>query len=400
MPNRVSCNGSNEITLQTIVSSINAIEFERGGIAWGAALPYQPGDLVSLDLAGPGMYELYRCVAPHTSVDITIPAEFANWELVTSSEIGGVHYKGAADYNIGDIVTAEVDNGVDPIFTSVYRCTTLYTSGAGTPAGFFAEIANWEELAGSEQGGIAWATPNSYVVGDMVTEANTIHICIRDHSALTGDNIDGDPLQPLQTAWMPILNGISQIKYNFDSDILGIIPPAVPPGPHIVNPPDQNGPHYFSIDNGKAGKIIDVYVQGIKVESTEFDLLTDGYVNFTAVVPDNSWVHVIVTEPEEIAIERGGIAWDSTTDYVINDTVVDSTDNKLYRAILPSVNVAPNSNLLSWGLVQSDSPHGYITSTAQATYTPDMLTDDFFDYILTEDSLIAPAINTELGKVG
>ncbi len=169
MPNRVSCNGSNEITLQTIVSSINAIEFERGGIAWGAALPYQPGDLVSLDLAGPGMYELYRCVAPHTSVDITIPAEFANWELVTSLEIGGVHYKGAADYNIGDIVTAEVDNGVDPIFTSVYRCTTLYTSGAGTPAGFFAEIANWEEVSGENPHGYI-ATTGSTFTPDFETD--------------------------------------------------------------------------------------------------------------------------------------------------------------------------------------------------------------------------------------
>ncbi len=169
MPNRVSCNGSNEITLTEIVTAINLIQYERGGIAWKTALPYQPGDLVSLDIAGPGMYELYRCVSPHTSVNITDPTEFTNWELVTSSEIGGVHYKGASEYQIGDIVTADVDNGVDPIFTSVYRCSTTYTSGLGTPVDFFAEIANWTEIAGENPHGYIQETNNVFTP-DLITD--------------------------------------------------------------------------------------------------------------------------------------------------------------------------------------------------------------------------------------
>ncbi len=204
MPNRVSCNGSNEITLQELVTAINLIDYERGGIAWKTALPYQPGDLVSLDLAGPGMYELYRCTSPHTSVDITVPAEFNNWELVTSAELGGVHYKGASGYSAGDIVTADVDNGVDPITTSVYRCTSTYTSGAGTPVSFNAEIANWTEIAGApERGGVQHSSGTDYVINDLVVDPtdNATYRCIRDHLSIGGNNPDGEPSTALQTAW-------------------------------------------------------------------------------------------------------------------------------------------------------------------------------------------------------
>ncbi len=52
----------------------------------------------------------------------------------------------------------------------------------------------------------AWEDDKQYIVGDRVTydittSEHAVFICIRDHISLAGDNSEGEPGQPLQTAW-------------------------------------------------------------------------------------------------------------------------------------------------------------------------------------------------------
>ncbi len=46
------------------------------------------------------------------------------------------------------------------------------------------------------------------------------------------------------------------------------------------------------------------------------------------------------------------------------------------------------------------TPHGYFTDTGKASYIPDLLSTDFFQYVLTEDTMISAPINFKDGNEG
>ncbi len=258
-----------------------------------------------------------------------------------NGERAGMLWRSAETYQIGDIVTDSVDG-------KIYRAITAPTLGDvpnATPA-------EWQP---AERGGVAWNLTQDYFIGDVVTEGGDAYLCNADHTALTGDVVLGSPTQPTQTSW-DIINqerggilhdeasvdyvvgdmvnlildatnpseyvyicildhtsapttpgtchgdivhwtqpAVPAMDYNFTTDLLGdtgTVPPAVPAGPHAVTPPDENGPYWFSVALGSAGKTAEVFIDGFKLPPAEYDTSVDGYVYILSPVADNSWVQI------------------------------------------------------------------------------------------------------------
>jgi len=80
---------------------------------------------------------------------------------------------------------------------------------------------------------------------------------------------------------------VSLTEYNFDSDVLGTIPPSVPTGV-------ESGPHFFSIDISHVGKPCKVYSDGVKIRTNKVDTSLAGYVLLESPQSDNSWIEISI----------------------------------------------------------------------------------------------------------
>ncbi len=167
---------------------------------------------------------------------------------------------------------------------------TLFTSSDG------ADIIQ----LGKDIAGRLWDTTNSYKLGDMVITApgGFIHHAVINNTAV-------DPATDNGTNWTQPAVVIPVYEYNFLSTVTtGTVPPALPVAPPaaghthehdgLTGIPNELGAYYFSIEAGSTLKTAEVYVDGFKLPSTEYDLSNDGYVYILSPVADNSWVQITI----------------------------------------------------------------------------------------------------------
>ncbi len=145
---------------------------EVGGRLYQSATTYVEGDIVTDDTDN----YIYQCTAATSTGDQPNGGPLGEWKLYKEGvdEVGGIFYRANTQYTVGDIITASVDNGVDAIFTDVYRCKTDYLSAVGgAPTDFFSEGTKWIKVAPSGSFLDLYDTPTDYVgAGDhfvMVT---------------------------------------------------------------------------------------------------------------------------------------------------------------------------------------------------------------------------------------
>ncbi len=301
---------------------------EQGGIIWTNGTDYKVGDIVTEGTTG------YVCTVDHIAdgsgaVGVDNPADGGtSWSIIqaTASEKGGIAHDATSSYVLGDMVTS---GGVP------YVCTVVPTPNPGT-----FDPTDWTEIGGVEVGGIAWDPLIGYNEGDIVTDAagdvwvigatppaigtsptsadskeigaeqgGVLHITVGQDYAV-GDTVTlvGSGFQyvcktahtstvacdtaPDDVNWYQ--PGIPATTYNFTSDLLGTVCGSVPAGPHVVTPPDENGPCYFSVDLGSAAKSATVLLEGFELAPVDYDLTSDGYIKILSPVADNSWLKIII----------------------------------------------------------------------------------------------------------
>ncbi len=321
-----------DITTPAILPSALAGEWdalallEKGGLAWNSTITYAIGDIVS----DAGV--IYAATAPSTG---QTPPNAGFWATPSVAERGGILWATGQAYQIGDTVSyggaifaaLTANTGQQPDTNPTDWATagvTAFTGLTDTPVGYTAgnkvvvnaggtaivyepdtlgniddvdlttttpvagdnlewDGTNWVPVAPDpERGGILHNdTSFAYKVGDTATifGDSFLYHCILDHtSAVTcvGDT----------TNWTQPVVGYTPIEYNYTSDLSGAIPPAAPT--------TGNGPHYFAVAVGSAGRTATVWVEGFELRADEFNTTLDGYVEIIAPVSDNSWVKIII----------------------------------------------------------------------------------------------------------
>ncbi len=194
---------------------------EVGGIFYRAATYYAVGDIITAD-DGTGT-ELYRCNTDYQSAATPgdFPNEVLNWTLLdTDPEKGGIAWEATVDYLKGDIVS----DG-DVIYLATVDILATPTVPGANSDWFFAQI--------TEKGGVVWATGIAYAAGDIVTDSNgLLYSCNFGHISIVGDPVDGEP--GVGTHWVSIgserggINWETDMEY-YEGDVVTYIYPGDPP---------------------------------------------------------------------------------------------------------------------------------------------------------------------------
>ncbi len=265
---------------------------ERGGVLWRSGENYEIGDMV-IDTTTGEIFVAIAATVPGGVPSVT-PTE---WELARTSERGGIFYQASTSYAVGDIITADVDNGTDPIFTDVYRCITAITSAAGgAPTDFFAEIASWTLTSPvTERGGVFYQPTTDYIIGDIITANNNttddVYRCIVDYTSAAG----GTPVE-------------------FNSEIANWV---------LINQERA----------GVAWRVTQDYLIG--------DIVTEAGLTYTCNADHTSLIgDVVLGSPSQltqtswdlVSLERGGVAWSLTQDYLIGDVATEGGNAYLCNA--------------------------------------------------------------------
>ncbi len=201
-----------------------------------------------------------------------------------SGERGGILWSSGTDYIIGDVVTEA---------GKLYFALTGTTGTPNTNKSPAANITDWEEVltvVPAETGGKAWNTTLTYTIGDMVatTPGGFIHHAVTANTSIDPSTDDG-------TNWtQPGLASYIPTTYNFTTDLLSTNCSSVPAGPHNAITPDENGPCWFSVGLGSAGRVAEVQLEGYELNPIDYDVTVDGYVKILSPVADNSWLKVVI----------------------------------------------------------------------------------------------------------
>ncbi len=449
---------------------------ERGGVSWKTSTNYLVGDIVMSDHSGPGMWKQYYCNTSHTST--TAVADELNWTIIEGVEKGGILWDTTLDYVVGDIVSfddkvfqAIVDNtNVSPVITGTtvtwrmvnpdqeeeiggvlwqgnteyfrgtivsveegigtfkqYYCLNLHTS---SPT-FTTDAANWQELAGSEQGGVFYKSMTTYEVGDIITAddgtSSEVYRCITGYtSAATG--LPSDFLLEIAN-WSKIESTVAtmlQATYTFGTATAGN-PPSGYAQINNIDPTLANEVHISEDDNNGVDKsyglqslrigdwiaIIDTnsntsysyHITADPIDMGGWYKIQGSYHKSTGTFVNNEdvFVEVLFVHKNQ---EQGGVFYQGSTAYNVGDIISadDGTDISIYRCLV-SYTSAPNGlpvdfvpEIGNW--LKLDTPHGYINEVNQAVFTPAEGSNDFFDYGFTQDALIDTMIGLNAGDTG
>ena len=142
---------------------------ELGGIAYSAIQTYSIGDIAVestkayISLTG-------------TNTGNTPSSSPSDWEEIVSAtntdERGGVYWSNTTTYAIGDMVT--LSNGIKNI---VYIAITIHSgTSPDTPSN-----TDWEEARQVERGGVEWRLAQPYLIGDIVSRNGVVYRAAEDN---------------------------------------------------------------------------------------------------------------------------------------------------------------------------------------------------------------------------
>ncbi len=145
------------------------------------------------------------------------------------------------------------------------------------------------EINPNEKGGVQHVTVGAqYAVGDVVnlTGSNFLYVCKTAHTSTVACDTAPD-----DTNWYQ--PGYSPSQYDYTTDLSGTACGSTPGGIHSPPPaPDENGPCWFSVALGSAGKTATILLEGFQLNPVDYDTTTDGYVKILSPVADNSWLRI------------------------------------------------------------------------------------------------------------
>ncbi len=320
-------------------SAYPRIKAEIGGVAWKMATAYDVGDVVvDSDIA-------YNCNFLHTSDAVgditTFPPSAAtatSWTRIGKPEVGGIEYDVTVQYEIGDIVT------IDGLIYVIGEDPT--NVGNPPPAGTLPGDPEWSASSG-ERGGLVYDPLVQYQIGDVVTIGGIIYVIGEDPSN-PGDPmvIGDDPSDPLDnTTSIPVEPERGGILWLTTTDYVigdivslgGDIYTALTD--HTGTSPDASATDWKKFVGHDAYDSTATY--------NEDDTVTEGGIDYTLLPgdvdsgtpPGNGWT------PITTDVERGGVDWDTDYYYVKGDII--SEGSATYVAIgnsqgkQPSVSHAP-----------------------------------------------------------
>ncbi len=219
-----------------------------------------------------------------------------------------------------DSVLADGSGG--PKYITVIDLTNLGGTIA-TIADLLAATTQWIGLEMSpEKGGVAWSLGEDYVIGDIVTETSLSYLCTADHTALTGDVVDGSPQQANQTNWLMISSNVQVDEFTAIA-----------------------GQSSFSVPGAGFDAVLSVEINGSALAPSDFTpvspdigLHVAAQASDTVVVTTMGALAVVntYTKPEADAkfmqFETAGKAYDATVPYDLGDLV--SYNGVVYENII------------------------------------------------------------------
>ena len=350
---------------------------ERGGAAWSGSIQCSLGDVVTKNNL------IYIALTPNQAVDpVGNPSDWREYNSVWHTAESGGNLGNSIHNPTGDVYP---DNSLETLGAMWYVSglgvgnTYTFTAGglagilvrdgdrlvwASGPVGTPAWVHSPVPVVSAERGGVAWSSVTNYIVGDIVTDPNGYgYKCILD--------ITANPTTPAVdiTHWVKAFRGGEYdatlvyepgdiISYGGDIYIApaGGIGPNVTPGTGawINSTVDERG--------GVAWDSATTYAPG--------DMVSDGTLIYTAIngstnsnPSTNPADWLIPSDPNNV--ERGGVAWEVTTDYVTGDFVT-STGYEIYTALVDNTGLLPESNPTQWQLVTREN--GGIAHDATTAY--------------------------------
>ncbi len=297
---------------------------ERGGLAYNSSRQYKIGDVVTI---GDTIYVIGEDPSnPGNPMPIggdpADPLDNTTADPISNTEHGGVTYDPSHQYKIGDVVTIG-----DTIYVIGEDPTN---AGNPPPIGTLPGDPEWgTEPLEPERGGLAYNSSRQYKIGDVVTIGDTIYVIGEDPSNPGNPMpIGGDPADPLDNTTADPISNTEHGGVTYDPS------------------------HQY--------KIGDVVTIGDTIYVIGEDPTNAGNPPPIGTLPgDPEWG----TEPLEP--ERGGIEFTTTATYVVNDTVIDDIDNKLYRCLTPGAVTQPSTTPADWEVIVDNSI--MVTSEAGST---------------------------------
>jgi len=310
---------------------------ETGGKVWDPAQTYRIGDVVTDNTDG----NVYTAI-----VDSTGDAPSTNpgaWKRVGDDlERGGVSYDATINYNKGDIVA-------DPVAIPHIVYISLSSNNLGHD---LTDTQWWQELdsifynaptGGREDDG----TPDGGVLHDPTNPTSEYPDCSQEHEGAIwyitgiGKDANGDPNRytfttgPLTGISVADWDKIVWVNGNDTSDCMN--------NTWLWSP--------FPRIKAERGGI--AWRSGLEYDKGDTAVDLGDFMLYKSTINGNignqpslgSGWEAVSPPPES---ERGGVAWNNTTNYSINDVVIDNTDGELYRALTSNTSKQPSNNGSDW----------------------------------------------------
>ena len=210
----------------------------------------------------------------------------------------------------------------------------------------------WVEvvIAKNEKGGIIWESLIDYIEGDMVwyPPAENAFVCLHDHTSagtLTADFSNWTPLSPDKggTSW------IHTSTYH-SGDIVTVGNDMYISQTHNTNtPPATNPSDWLSVTSTKGGawESTVTYASGdiVTINDDLYVAIISSVAEHPTLTP-TTWTLV-----DKVAMERGGVAWVSGTEYFVGDMVYESTTQALYWCTGAHISNAFATEIIHWDTI-------------------------------------------------
>ncbi len=317
----------------------NSTSWRSSDNRFNIGIDYLEGDMVAV---GDNIFVAPAAGIPSGSTEPTMENPGA-WLLATPNEQGGVQWKTENKYVVGDMVYQN-----DGSFHALYLCITNDATGV-SPVG----SANWAQF-GLERGGILWHSLKTYTDGDMVSASDgEVYIAI---ASSTG----ADPVTPSPAEWKIVGSVSSNASTGGQDDAAGLTFGGG--NAHIPDPAINNNgstEEYPSTSSEALGAIWTISGLGndnsyiMIAGDLNGALVVDGdtiqwTAGETSVSPGDgseTWFHKVAPK---ISAERGGLAWQSTVNYVAGDIVTDAL--VMYTANIVNTNKQPSTSSSEWSV--------------------------------------------------
>jgi len=380
------------------------VDDEFAGRIWDNSIEYLTGDIVSVN------NKAYIAFADNFNSN---PLNGIDWQEILSTRYNVGTFtpvSGSAEYpsiTPGSTVAGGVwyVDGVDPvngvlITTGDFAGYTVFNNDkyvyqGEDSVGGTGSIWLWEAFprVEGEKGGVTFSTARDYVTGDVVTDGPDIYMALNTILA-SGTRPNTDPAN-----WKLLdTNKVAQGKYDNsipyeEGDIVtigddiyiapaggvsaGIVPPA---SPWVLGNPSERGGLIWN--NATAYKIGDT--------TSEAGKLYVAKTNHTNKLPSanpTDWEKVTT-----VFVERGGISWNNTTNYIVGDVVSDN--GYTYTATTNNVGERPLTTPASWNKDSKDERGGIAWLSTETYLVGDVVSSLGDIYIaLTSNTNVAPSTN-------